>query len=156
MELDYLARAADPEKGKIVFGGHCARCHGNNGQGLANADGTGYEFPPLWGPNSYNDGAGLYRLSRFAGYVYNNMPNTVNWHNPEISQEQAWDVAAYVNSQPRPKKNLTGDWPDIAGKPVDHPFGPYADPYPEVQHKYGPFGEIAQWKKEHQKKNANK
>jgi thiosulfate dehydrogenase len=156
MELPYLSRAADPVKGKIVFTGHCARCHGDNGEGLATADGTGYEFPPLWGPNSYNEGAGLYRLSRFAGYVYNNMPNTVNWHNPEISEEQAWDVAAYVNSQPRPKKNLDGDWPDIAGKPVDHPFGPYADPYPEVQHKYGPFGEIAQWKKNHAEKKTEK
>lgn len=148
MELAYLERSADPLKGKIVFTGHCTRCHGDNGQGLANTDGTGYEFPPLWGPNSYNEGAGLYRLSRFAGYVYNNMPNTVNWHNPEITPEQAWDVAAYVNSQPRPKKDLTGDWPDIAGKPVDHPFGPYADPFPEIQHKYGPFGPIAAWKKE--------
>jgi thiosulfate dehydrogenase len=76
------------------------------------------------------------------------MPNTVNWHNPEITEEQAWDVAAFVNSQPRPAKDLSKDWPKIAGKPVDHPFGPYADTFPEKQHKYGPYGPIADWKKQ--------
>ncbi len=152
MELKFMERAADPIRGKVVFTGHCARCHGDDGQGLKSIDGSGYEFPPLWGPHSYNSGAGLYRLSRFAGYVYNNMPNTVNWHNPEITEEQAWDVAAFVNSQPRPSKDLSKDWPNIAGKPVDHPFGPYADTFPEKQHKYGPFGPIAEWKKQHASK----
>jgi thiosulfate dehydrogenase len=142
MELPYLTRAADPVRGQTVFVNHCARCHGNDGQGTATLDGVGYEFPPLWGPHSYNDGAGLYRLSRFAGYVYNNMPNTINWHHPELSVEQAWDVAAFVNTQPRPKKDLSQDWPNMAGKPVDHPFGPYADTFDEKQHKYGPFGPI--------------
>ncbi len=156
MELKFLDRAADPVKGKTVFTGHCARCHGDDGQGLKSPDGKGYEFPPLWGPHSYNAGAGLFRLSRFAGYVYNNMPNTVSWHNPEITQEQAWDVAAFVNSQPRPSKDLTKDWPDISGKPVDHPFGPYADTFSEKQHKYGPYGPIAEWKKEHAAKKASK
>lgn len=148
MELAFPDRAADPEKGNLVFAGHCARCHGNNGAGLVSPDGKGYTFPPLWGQNSYNTGAGLYRLSRFAGFVYNNMPNTISWHNPEITEEQAWDVAAFVNTQPRPEKNLSADWPDIAGKPVDHPFGPYTDSFSEMQHKYGPFGPIANWKKE--------
>jgi len=151
MELEYLNRAADPAKGKIVFAGHCTKCHGDDGQGLKSPGGKGYEFPPLWGPHSYNEGAGLFRLSRFAGYVYNNMPNTVNWHNPELTKEQAWDVAAFVNSQPRPKKDLSKDWPNIAGKPADHPFGPYADTFSEQQHKFGPYAPIAQWKKEHAK-----
>jgi len=151
MELEFMNRAADPARGKVVFAGHCTKCHGDDGQGLKSLDGKGYEFPPLWGPHSYNEGAGLFRLSRFAGYVFNNMPNTVNWHNPELTKEQAWDVAAFVNSQPRPKKDLSKDWPNIAGKPVDHPFGPYADTFSEQQHKYGPYAPIAQWKKEHAK-----
>lgn len=149
MKLTYLNRAADPQEGRLVFVNHCVRCHGEDGQGLASLDGKGYEFPPLWGPNSYNQGAGLFRLSRFAGYVYNNMPNTTNWHKPELTEEQAWDVAAFVNSQSRPQKDLNGDWPDISKKPVDHPFGPYADPFTESQHKYGPFQPIEDWKKEH-------
>jgi thiosulfate dehydrogenase len=52
-----------------------------------------------------------------------------------------------VNAQRRPSKDITGDWPDISKKPVDHPFGPFADTFPESQHKYGPFGPIAEFKK---------
>ncbi len=52
-------------------------------------------------------------------------------------------MAAFVNSMPRPPHPfLQVDWPDIAKKPFDHPFGPYADPFPEHQHKYGPFQPI--------------
>ena len=88
-------------------------------------------------------GAGLFRLSRFAGYVKANMPQGASWERPQLTDEEAWDVAAYVNAQPRPTKDLSTDWPDIAKKPVDHPFGPYKDPYSEQQHKFGPFGPIA-------------
>ena len=59
-----------------------------------------------------------------------------------LSDEEAWDVAAFVNSQKRPHKNTGSDWPNIAGKPIDHPFGPYHDGYSESQHKYGPFEPI--------------
>ncbi|MCB0768664.1 MAG: cytochrome C, partial [Flavobacteriales bacterium] len=64
-----------------------------------------------------------------------------------LTDEEAWDVAAFVNSQPRPVKDLTGDWPDISKKPIDHPFGPYSDTFTETQHKYGPFGPIAEARK---------
>ena len=147
MELKHLSRAADPLKGQLVYTSTCEKCHGKNGEGQINADQATYLYPPLWGNNSYNTGAGLYRLSRFAGYVKNNMPNPINYHNPQLTDEQAWDVAAYINSQPRAAKDLSNDWPRIAGKPVDHPFGPYADSFSEVQHKYGPFGEMVKSKK---------
>lgn len=141
-ELPYLERAASPERGQTVYVQKCQSCHGANGEGVKNMDGNMYQYPPLWGQHSYNSGAGLFRLSRFAGYVKNNMPQGVDHLNPQLSNEEAWDVAAFVNSQPRPSKDLQFDWPDISKKPVDHPFGPYVDPYPESQHKYGPFGEI--------------
>lgn len=138
-KLNYLQRAADPEKGKKVYAIHCERCHGANGEGQPNLDNTGYSYPPLWGMNSYNTGAGLYRLSNFAGFVQSNMPfNEVTQHN-KLSDEEAWDIAAYVNSQPRPVMKESHDWPDISKKPFDHPFGPYADSFSEHQHKYGPF-----------------
>jgi thiosulfate dehydrogenase len=139
MDLPYLLRAADVLKGKQVYTTTCERCHGKNGEGQRGTAGVEYVYPPLWGNNSYNTGAGLYRISRLAGYVKNNMPNPLNYHNPELTEEQAWDVAAFINSQPRPVKDLGKDWPSIAGKPVDHPFGPYADSFSEVQHKYGPW-----------------
>lgn len=143
VELAFMDRAADPKRGEAVYAAKCVTCHGADGQGMLKADGLTHLYPPLWGDKSYNQGAGLYRLSRFAGYVKANMPQGVSWSSPQLSDEEAWDVAAYVNSQPRPTKDLSGDWPDISKKPVDHPFGPFADQYPEKQHKYGPFGPIA-------------
>ena len=147
MDLPYLSRAADPVKGETLYKTTCEKCHGKNGEGQINPEENGYTYPPLWGNNSYNSGAGLFRLSRLAGYVKNNMPNPANYHMPQLSDEQAWDVAAYINSQPRPSKDLSKDWPRIAGKPVDHPFGPYADSFSERQHKYGPFGEMVKSQK---------
>lgn len=140
--LPFLDRAADPVRGEKVYAEKCKTCHGPDGQGLLAVDGKTYSYPPLWGPHSYNNGAGLYRLSRFAGYVKNNMPFGATWQNPQLSDEECWDVAAFVNSQPRPKKDLSADWPDISGKPVDHPFGPYVDGFSEKQHKFGPFQPI--------------
>jgi thiosulfate dehydrogenase len=142
VELAYMDRAADPEKGKAVYVAKCQSCHQADGQGTLNMDKTEYTYPPLWGKNSYNHGAGLYRLSRFAGYVKANMPLGATHQSPQLTDEEAWDVAAYVNSQPRPGKDLSADWPKIAAKPIDHPFGPFADGFDENQHKYGPFGPI--------------
>jgi len=142
-QLAFLGRPADAEHGKLVYVANCQRCHGPDGQGtLRPPDSTKYLYPPLWGPHSYNTGAGLYRLSRLAGYVKNNMPFGTSYDSTVLSDEQAWDVAAYVNSQPRPKKFFKKDWPDISLKPFDHPFGPYTDSFSEQQHKYGPFAPI--------------
>lgn len=146
-ELAYMDRAADPEKGKALYALKCKSCHTETGEGKLNPGGLTYQYPPLWGEHSYNDGAGLYRLSRFAGYIKSNMPQNTTHDSPQLSDEEAWDIAAYVNSQPRPKKDLSKDWPKISGKPIDHPFGPYADKFTETQHKYGPFGPIAEAKK---------
>jgi thiosulfate dehydrogenase len=142
-ELAYLDRAADPAKGKLVYVDKCQSCHQPNGGGLLNTVRTEYTYPPLWGKNSYNDGAGLYRVSNFAKYAKYNMPLGVNHSFPQLSDEEAWDVAAFVNSKSRPHKDVPKDWPDIAKKPIDHPFGPYADGFSEQQHKFGPFQPIA-------------
>jgi thiosulfate dehydrogenase len=148
MEIPFLDRAADPQKGRTVFINKCQRCHGADGSGQKNMDGYGYLYPPLWGDNSYNTAAGLYRITRFAGYVKNNMPNgEVEYNNPQLTDEEAWDVAAFVNSQPRPSKIFKEDWPDITKKPFDHPFGPFSDGFSEEQHKYGPFKPIIDAKK---------
>lgn len=142
MDLKFMDRPADPEKGRIVYIAICQSCHGINGEGQSSDDGKEYVFPPLWGTRSYNTGAGLYRISRFAGYVKNSMPLGVDYNRPKLTDEEAWDVAAFVNSQSRPTKDLSRDWPNISKKPVDHPFGPYADGFGEQQHKYGPYEPI--------------
>ncbi|MGZ3924630.1 MAG: c-type cytochrome, partial [Flavisolibacter sp.] len=64
-----LDRAADPDKGKLVFTNYCQRCHGQDGQGTMSPDGTGYTYPPLWGEHSFNTGAGMLRLSALAGFI---------------------------------------------------------------------------------------
>jgi thiosulfate dehydrogenase len=146
-KLAYPDHAADTLKGRAVFIQKCMACHGNNGQGLLAADRVVYIYPPLWGKHSYNDGAGLYRVTSFAGFVKNNMPYGSTYKNPQLTDEEAWNVAAFVNSQPRPHFDQHNDWKDIKKKPIDFPYGPYADVFNEQQHKYGPFGPIVQAQK---------
>lgn len=141
-DLAFLDRPADPIRGKVVYEAKCASCHGINGLGDLNIDSVDYIYPPLWGPNSFNDAAGLSRLTNMAKYVKYNMPFGVVHNKPELSDTDTWDVSAYVVSQPRPHKETPHDWPDISKKPIDHPFGPYADQFSEIQHKYGPYKEI--------------
>jgi thiosulfate dehydrogenase len=141
-KLAFLNRAADPLAGEKVYAAQCARCHKSNGQGVLAPDGIEYTYPPMWGAKSYNTGAGLYRLSNFAKYVKYNMPQGVEHTAPVLTDEEAWDLAAFVNSQPRPGKDISRDWPRIEEKPFDHPFGPFADAFTEKEHKYGPFGPI--------------
>jgi thiosulfate dehydrogenase len=152
MKLKYLNRAANPDSGKVVYMLKCQSCHGAYGQGLVMPEGNGRMYPPLWGQKSYNEGAGLFRISMFAGYVKANMPFGASYDNPQLSDAEAWDLAAFVNAQPRPKHPfLATDWPKIEAKPFDHPFGPFADSFPEMQHKFGPFQPIIDWQKAHSK-----
>lgn len=151
--LPYLDRPADPAQGKLVYRQHCQRCHGSEGQGMPDTFQTGYRYPPLWGPNSYNTGAGMYRLSRLAGYVKDNMPYGEAYHHkPVLTDEEAWDVAAFINAQARPRKPFPGDWPVTSTKPVDHPFGPFSDTFSEQQHKYGPFRPIVEFREKTKQK----
>ena len=141
-----LDRAADPQKGRQVYATTCAACHGNTGQGQRNGkagDAKGYMFPPLWGADSFNDGAGMNRLITSANFIHSNMPAGTTWKQPALSPEDAWNVAAYINAQPRPAlPNLDRDYPDKLEKPVDAPYGPYADGFSIEQHKLGPFAPI--------------
>jgi thiosulfate dehydrogenase len=147
VKVAYLDRAADSTKGKQIYVAKCQVCHGATGEGMKVAGTSEYVYPPMWGPHSYNDGAGLYRLSSFAGYVKNNMPFGATYENPQLTDEEAWDVAAFINSMPRPHKDQSHDWPNVASKPIDFPTGPYADAFPERQHKFGPFQPIADARK---------
>ncbi|SDF34672.1 c-type cytochrome [Desulfovibrio legallii] len=86
------AHKPDQDKGAQVYVQVCARCHGDDGQGTDIA-------PPLWGEGSYNDGAGMHRVRTFSVFTWKFMPKSA----PSLSQEEALDVAAFVNSRPRPK-----------------------------------------------------
>jgi thiosulfate dehydrogenase len=62
----------------------------------------GYLIPPLWGDDSFNAASGMAKLAYAAAYVRTNMPFGVRYQDPVLSVQQAWDVAAYMNSKPRP------------------------------------------------------
>ncbi len=158
-KLQMINRAANPDSGRVVYTAKCASCHGQNGEGLPMPEGNRRMYPPLWGEKSYNEAAGLYRLTSFAGYIKANMPFGATYQNPQLTDAEAFDIAAFVNSQPRPKHPfLATDFPKIDGKPFDHPFGPFADTFPETQHKFGPFQPIVdvQKKMKEQKEAAKK
>lgn len=141
-ELAWLSRAADTANGKMVYRIKCQNCHQPDGSGQLNADGNEFIYPALWGNKSFTDAAGLYRIGSIARYIKYNMPFGTTWQNPQLSDAEAWDVAAFICAQKRPHKNEPHDWPDISTKPVDHPFGPYADSFTTMQHKFGPFKPI--------------
>lgn len=145
-EMPFLKRAADPARGKTIYARACAMCHGADGLGvLRNRElpNFGYLMPPLWGPDSFNDGAGMARLITAANFVHFNMPNGTSYTRPRLTQEESWDVAAYVISQPRPAFTARAkDFPELLQKPVDTPYGPYADGFSQKQHEFGPFGPI--------------
>jgi thiosulfate dehydrogenase len=136
-------RAADLSHGAKIYADTCAVCHGKDGLGQRAATGPGYQFPPIAGPDSYNNGAGMTRILNAAAFVRHNMPLGTTFQAPVLSDADAYDVAAYINSLDRPTKaNLEKDFPIKIQKPVDAPYGPYVDDFPPEQHKYGPFEPI--------------
>jgi thiosulfate dehydrogenase len=144
--LALMDRAADPARGAEVYTTYCSVCHGPEGQGAPQTDGSaGYLYPPLWGPDSFNNGAGMHRIMKAAGFIRANMPFGVTFETPILTEEEAFDVAAFINVQPRPEKaGLDQDYPDRTRKPADAPFPPYADDYSQEQHKFGPWKEIVE------------
>ena len=91
-------RTPSLHRGKVLFEARCALCHGLDGQGTK-ADLGQVAFPPVWGPHSYNRGAGFSNVRELAGFLRMNMPLSKG---KSLSDQQAWDVAAYVNSHSRP------------------------------------------------------
>jgi len=94
---------ADTAAGREIFRVVCAGCHGPAGGGTSAA-------PPLWGPQSYNIGAGMARVRTAAAFIAENMP----FDRPgSLTDQQAFDVASYVNAQPRPDfADKIYDWPN--------------------------------------------
>ena len=117
------ALVADPVNGKRIYQSACAACHGSDGQGLKDARGRTV-FPALWGPNSFNLGAGMARSYTAAAFVKRNMPIAVNQIGPlgqggMLSDQEALDVAEYFTHQDRPDfAPKVKDWPN-GGKPKD-------------------------------------
>lgn len=94
---------ADTVRGRELFATTCTICHGVDGHGTNAA-------PPVWGPQSYNIGAGMSRIRTAAAFIHQAMP----FDKPgTLTPQQAFDVAAYINSRPRPDfRDKANDWPN--------------------------------------------
>ena len=100
----------DTTRGVALYAAECARCHGAG-------DAPGALAPPLWGPHSYNVGAGMARVRTAAAFIRHAMP----FDRPgTLTDQQAFDLAVLINSRPRP---------DFRDKELDWPLG---DPPPDV------------------------
>jgi thiosulfate dehydrogenase len=107
----------DPAHGRMVYAEKCAACHGATGEGLKSE--SGYLFPPLWGPDSFNIGAGMARVNTAAAFVKHNMPFG---QGETLTDQDAYDVAEYFTMQPRPDfTDKAKDWPR-GNKPADAPY----------------------------------
>ncbi len=142
-KMHFPDRAARPDSGKVVFEQHCVSCHGVDGQGLKlgkKGEARGYLYPPLWGPDSFNDGAGMHRLLTAARFIKANMPYGTPVGEPVLSDAEAYDVAAYINTFPRPEKaGKEKDYPNLKLKPQDSPYPPFADNWSAKRHRFGPY-----------------
>ncbi|MGK5594350.1 MAG: c-type cytochrome [Parachlamydiaceae bacterium] len=84
-------------RGRAIYEIRCATCHGQNGEGKS-VDGHGMNIPAIFGEKSFNNAAGMGHLRNLASFVYHNMP----FEEPHLSEEEAWDVSAFILQQPRP------------------------------------------------------
>lgn len=92
------AQKADYGRGAQVYAQHCALCHGADGQGQSSDGKT--VFPPLWGSRSFNWGAGMHEIQNAAGFIKANMPLSLGG---TLTDQQAWDVARFMDSHERPQ-----------------------------------------------------
>jgi thiosulfate dehydrogenase len=105
--------SGDSARGAQLFATTCTPCHGAEGQGVPPA------FPALWGPKSYSVGASMARQERAATFIRHFMPQTAPG---SLTDQQAFDLAAFINSQPRPDSpEKERDWPK-GGTPADVPY----------------------------------
>ena len=156
VKVEIPNRKVDLAHGEEVYKMKCASCHGVDGQGIKMPSGLGYTYPPLWGNDSYNHGAGMNRVLTAAQFIKGNMPFGATSENPMVTDEEAYDVAGFIDSHQRPKKkNTEKDYPKLERKPVSAPYGPYADEFSQEQHQFGPFQEImAYYEKEYNLKKT--
>lgn len=91
-------QAPDYVRGQQVYASKCAICHEAKGQGQY-VDGETV-FPPLWGPKSFNWGAGMGSYKNAAKFIYANMPYGQSY---SLTPQEAWDVAYFMDAQERPQ-----------------------------------------------------
>jgi len=150
LPIKIIDRAANPENGRTLYNIHCKRCHQEDGSGKLDSSNISFIYPPLWGNHSYQPGSSMHRVIMQAKWIKANMPQDLaKWDKPILTDEEAFDIAAYVNDDkihPRPNPP-TFDYPNKEEKAIDYDKGPYIDNFSEMEHKFGPFQPIIDdWK----------
>ena len=121
LKLAPPAAGLDHARGAAVYAEKCATCHGGDGAGQT-ADGQ-TTIPPLWGRASFNWGAGMTALDNAAGFIKANMPLG---QGGSLSDQQAWDVALFVDSHERPQDpRFTGNVAETRKRFHDTPMSMY-------------------------------
>jgi len=110
-------RPPDPARGRTLYLEKCTACHGADGQGRSGPTGE-YLFPALWGPKSFNIGAGMARRNTAAAFIKGTMPLG---QGNSLTDQDAFDIAEFFTRQPRP---------DFAAKSRDWPKGDRPDDVP--------------------------
>jgi thiosulfate dehydrogenase len=154
-----LDRAADPLRGAEIYVDVCLGCHRSDGAGLPRdpqALRLGYVTPPLWGNDSFNDGAGMARITNMANFVHSNMPAGADYLHPIDATEDAWESLPMSNrghGRKRPASLTTFRTCSTSRSTLPTVLTPTV--LSEAQHKYGPFAliraEIARIKAEQEK-----
>jgi thiosulfate dehydrogenase len=121
LELPKPAEIPNYARGERVYQQNCSMCHGGDGAGLtANGESV---FPALWGADSFNWGAGMHLINVAAGFIKANMPLG---RGGTLSDQDAWDVAMYVDSHERPQDpRFTGSIAETRSKYHDSPESMY-------------------------------
>ena len=143
--INFPPRAASSERGSNLFVLHCQTCHGVNGEGQMKADNTSYAYPPLWGENAYQPGSSMHRIIKLAQWLKANMPyGKATWDKPFLSDEEALDLAAFVNDDAIHKRPGVESlaYPHPEEKAIDYDGGPFIDTFSVPQHKFGPYQPI--------------
>ncbi|MEM7191615.1 MAG: c-type cytochrome [Pseudomonadota bacterium] len=103
LPMDVPRDIPNARRGADVYTRHCISCHGQAGEGAPKLPPeVGYYVPPVWGPDSFNGGAGMGHIAYAASFIFANMPIGADYENPVLTVQEAWDVAAFMIAQPRP------------------------------------------------------
>ena len=149
LEVEFPETAANPERGAVLYNEHCVRCHGADGSGLMDSVNVTFKYPPVWGQTSYQPGSSMHRVIKQAQWLKANMPyDKALWDKPFLTDEEALDIAAFVNEDAHKRPGVKGfDYPHPEEKAIDYSEAPFIDTFPREQHKYGPFKPIiSYWK----------
>ena len=104
-----------------------------------------YTYPPLWGASAYQPGSSMHRVIKMSQWLKANMPyDKASWNKPVLTDAEALDIAAFVNNDELHKRPKVSDfeYPHYEEKSIDYDHAPFADTFPVMQHKYGPYQPI--------------